>query len=133
MFSKMVKIDNFEFEIKFAQLCKLKITLNNSIWSPIPREVILRKHIVLSYLWTWGGGIKEYVSTAIYFMLRGAQKSQFHRIQSDELWFFHDGEALEIAVIINQQLIQYELGLDLASGQLPPSGLFLPIRGLRHE
>jgi predicted cupin superfamily sugar epimerase len=66
-----------------------------------------------------GGRYKRNVSTAIYFMLRGAQKSQFHRIQSDELWFFHDGEALEIAVIINQQLIQYELGLDLASGQLP--------------
>ena len=38
-------------------------------------------------------------STAIYFLLEGEDKSHFHRIQSDELWFFHFGQPLEIVSI----------------------------------
>ncbi len=39
------------------------------------------------------------ISTAIYFLLEGSQKSHFHRIQSDELWFYHSGNTLEIIVL----------------------------------
>lgn len=35
-------------------------------------------------------------STAIYFLLREAEFSAFHRIQQDELWHFYDGSALTI-------------------------------------
>ena len=35
-------------------------------------------------------------STAIYFLLENQNKSHFHRIKSDELWFFHQGEPIEI-------------------------------------
>ncbi len=41
---------------------------------------------------------KRSISTAIYFLLEGKDKSHFHRIQSDELWFFHEGSALEIGL-----------------------------------
>jgi len=39
------------------------------------------------------------VSTAIYFLLEDKNKSHFHRIKSDELWFFHEGSTLEILLL----------------------------------
>lgn len=46
------------------------------------------------------------ISTAIYFLLENENKSLFHRIKSDELWFFHQGEALEI-VFIKEGVFKY--------------------------
>jgi predicted cupin superfamily sugar epimerase len=37
--------------------------------------------------------------TSIYFLLRGCDVSHFHRIGSDELWFFHAGDPLTLHVI----------------------------------
>lgn len=34
--------------------------------------------------------------TAIYYLLEGGQCSHLHRIKSDELWHFYDGDALSI-------------------------------------
>ncbi len=44
-------------------------------------------------------GDQRNISTAIYFLLNDNEVSNFHRIQSDELWFFHQGEPLEIAIL----------------------------------
>jgi predicted cupin superfamily sugar epimerase len=38
-------------------------------------------------------------STSIYYLLEGDDFSGFHRIVSDELWYFHKGEPLLIHVI----------------------------------
>ena len=38
-------------------------------------------------------------STAIYFLLEGAEFSAFHRIASDELWHFYAGSGLVVYVI----------------------------------
>ncbi|MBK7148345.1 MAG: cupin domain-containing protein [Bacteroidetes bacterium] len=38
-------------------------------------------------------------STAIYFLLTKGQFSAFHRIKSDEMWHFYDGQTLHIYVI----------------------------------
>ena len=35
-------------------------------------------------------------STAIYFLLEGAEFSAFHRIRQDELWHFYEGASLTI-------------------------------------
>jgi len=59
------------------------------------------------------------ISTAIYFLLKDEDKSLFHRIQSDELWFFHQGEALEIVCIENNELRTIILGNDMANGEVP--------------
>jgi predicted cupin superfamily sugar epimerase len=59
------------------------------------------------------------VSTAIYYMLQNDDKSHFHRIQSDELWFFHQGEAFEIVAIINGNATTFVLGNDFAGGAMP--------------
>lgn len=41
-------------------------------------------------------------STAIYFLLPGNEVSRFHRIKSDEIWFFHTGSGL-VLHCINQK------------------------------
>ncbi|MBK6963466.1 MAG: cupin domain-containing protein [Bacteroidales bacterium] len=39
---------------------------------------------------------KRSASTSIYFLLESGDFSSFHRIKSDEVWHFYDGNALEI-------------------------------------
>ena len=36
------------------------------------------------------------ICTSIYFLLEQGQTSSLHRIKSDEIWYFHDGQTLEI-------------------------------------
>lgn len=58
------------------------------------------------------------VCTAIYFLLEEKDKSHFHRIQSDELWFFHLGQALEIFYIAQGEIKTITLGNDIRSGEV---------------
>jgi hypothetical protein len=45
---------------------------------------------------------KRRLSTSIYYLLRSGEKSKFHRLRSDELWYFHFGSTLKI-VLIDQE------------------------------
>ena len=57
------------------------------------------------------------VSTAIYFLLDGAQCSTFHRIRSDELWHFHTGSSVAVHIIGNDgMLATHRLGPDAEQG-----------------
>ena len=52
-------------------------------------------------------------STSIYFLLPEGSFSAFHRIKSDETWYFHTGDPLEIFVLFpTGDLKQIILGLD---------------------
>lgn len=44
-------------------------------------------------------GEKRQLATSIYFLLRSEDVSHFHRIQSDELWFWHEGRPLSIHLL----------------------------------
>jgi predicted cupin superfamily sugar epimerase len=57
--------------------------------------------------------------TAIFFLLENDDKSHFHRIQSDELWFFHQGQPLEIVSIQHNRIQPILLGNDLSQNELP--------------
>lgn len=58
------------------------------------------------------------VSTAIYFLLRHGQFSAFHKIASDEMWHFYDGNVLCIYEITkNGEFIKHLLGKDLEKGE----------------
>ena len=57
------------------------------------------------------------ISTAIYFLLDGSNKSHFHRIKSDELWFFHEGAALEVLLLNEGRLEIITLGKNLDLGE----------------
>ena len=57
-------------------------------------------------------------STSIYFLLSDKNVSNFHRIQSDELWHFYNGCGLIIYVLNdNQGLTTIYLGNDLESNE----------------
>lgn len=59
-------------------------------------------------------------STSIYFLLEKDDFSAFHRIKSDEIWHFYDGDPVSIYVIDNNgKLVNYELGLSPDKGILP--------------
>lgn len=58
--------------------------------------------------------------THIYFLLQQNEFSALHRIGSDELWHFYDGDTLVVYEIdMSGQLTEHRLGNDPANGLLP--------------
>ncbi|NQX68250.1 cupin domain-containing protein [Paenibacillus alba] len=58
--------------------------------------------------------------TSIYFLLQSHDVSHFHRLKSDELWYFHAGSPLTIHVIHeNGSYEEVKLGLNLENGETP--------------
>ena len=60
------------------------------------------------------------VQTAIYFLITSNNISRFHRIKSDEIWFYHAGSPLSVHTLSkdNGHKIQ-KVGLDLTKGEVP--------------
>lgn len=57
-------------------------------------------------------------STGIYFLLEHGQFSAFHKIASDEMWHFYDGDTLTIYEIESSgALITHKLGRNLEVGE----------------
>jgi predicted cupin superfamily sugar epimerase len=48
-----------------------------------------------------GSEVVKQACTSIYYLLEGKDFSGFHRLASDELWYFHKGAPLHIHVIDN--------------------------------
>lgn len=58
--------------------------------------------------------------TSIYFLLRDGEVSNFHRLKSDEMWYYHSGSSLTIYMITPEgELITEELGLNIQKGEKP--------------
>jgi predicted cupin superfamily sugar epimerase len=73
--------------------------------------------------------------TAIYFLLRAGERSQWHRVDAAEIWHFYAGHPLELStspdgVAVSQRV----LGPELAAGQRPqlmvPAGVWQAARSL---
>ena len=56
--------------------------------------------------------------TSIYYLLEGADFSGFHRIASDEIWYFHKGAPLHIHIINNDGTHEAVELSDAATGNL---------------
>lgn len=54
---------------------------------------------------------------SIYFMLVGKDISHFHKIDCDEIWYYHEGCGLKIFVIRNGKSEEFLLGNDVEHGQ----------------
>jgi uncharacterized protein len=72
-------------------------------------------------------------STAIYFLVTADRPSRFHRLQTDEIWHFYAGDALEICCIGADGALEIKtLGLSLGEGQSPqlliPAGTWFGAR-----
>jgi predicted cupin superfamily sugar epimerase len=58
--------------------------------------------------------------TSIYFLLRDGEVSNFHRLKSDEMWYYHAGSPLTIYMISpNGELTTRQLGLNIKNGEVP--------------
>lgn len=58
--------------------------------------------------------------TSIYFLLRSEDVSHFHRLQSDEIWYFHGGSSLTVHMITQEgQYQEVALGLAIEKGEVP--------------
>lgn len=62
---------------------------------------------------------KRNLMSCIYFLLSSNDVSHFHRIKSDEMWFFHGGSPLIVHVLDAFGHHEYVLGNDLPKGILP--------------
>ncbi len=78
------------------------------------------------------------ICTSIYFLLEKGQTSALHRIKSDEIWYFHDGQTLEIIEIDsngNETIIR--LGKDILNGEVlqhvVPAGIWFGARLAAHS
>jgi hypothetical protein len=74
-----------------------------------------------------GSEKEKQACTSIYYLLEGTDYSGFHRLASDEIWYFHKGEPLTIHCINeNGQYTALELS-DAVSGMLSiaiPGGIW---------
>lgn len=58
--------------------------------------------------------------TSIYFLMTTGNISHLHRLQSDELWYFHAGDSLSVHMIHeNGEYEEVRLGLNLEEGEVP--------------
>lgn len=58
--------------------------------------------------------------TSIYFLLDSNNISHFHRLKSDELWYYHAGSPLTVHVIDeNGEYKEFKLGINLDEGEVP--------------
>lgn len=58
--------------------------------------------------------------SSIYFLLQTGEVSHFHRLKSDEIWYFHSGMPLTIYMISPEgELICKQLGLNISKGESP--------------
>jgi hypothetical protein len=64
-------------------------------------------------------GTNRQLMTGIYFLLTSENVSRFHRIKSDEIWFFHAGSPLVVHTLDENGHRQQHVGLDLNAGQQP--------------
>jgi predicted cupin superfamily sugar epimerase len=65
--------------------------------------------------------------TSIYYLLEGEDYSGFHRILSDEIWYFHKGNPLHIHVINERGIHETRELSDTTTGSLSvivPAGLW---------
>lgn len=58
-------------------------------------------------------------STAIYFLLKGGERSHWHRVDAAEVWHWHGGAALELQINSAAATQVIRLGSDLAIGERP--------------
>lgn len=63
-------------------------------------------------------GLLRAAGTAIYYLLEDGDVSHFHRLSADELWFFHEGEPLEILTLEGGVVQTVCLGRGLSEGQV---------------
>ncbi len=64
-------------------------------------------------------GSSRSFSTAIYFLLEAGSFSAFHRLKSDEIWFYHEGLPIDLHLISpTGELSHIKIGSDPENGEM---------------
>ena len=75
------------------------------------------------YVETWRGPVVDgrSTATAIYFLLETGERSQWHRVDADEIWLYHAGDALaiDVAESAGSTVDRHVLGRSVAYGERP--------------
>lgn len=64
-------------------------------------------------------GKNRQLMTSIYFLLTSENVSNFHRIKSDEIWFFHEGSSLIVHTLSAEGHKENRVGLSIDKGENP--------------
>ncbi len=65
------------------------------------------------------------IFTTIYFLLKSNEVSKFHKLKSDEVWYYHAGSAIKILLLDEKgNISEQKLGLNLIKGEVPQ--IFIP-------
>ena len=64
-------------------------------------------------------GRDRQLMTSIYFLLSSENVSRFHRIKSDELWFYHAGSPLVVHTLANGTHKETIVGSNIIDNELP--------------
>lgn len=60
--------------------------------------------------------------TSIYYLLRRGERSRWHKVGSDEIWYYHAGTpALQLIIHPDGRLKKTVIGPDAANGERPQS------------
>src|SRR3712207_4942962 len=60
------------------------------------------------------------IYTSIFFLIEKHNISHFHRLQVDEVWYYHAGNPLTIYMLSEDgELSKKRLGLDIENGEMP--------------
>jgi len=59
------------------------------------------------------------LSTSILYLVAAESPSRFHRLRSDEIWFFHAGAPVEIVLLQSGKVVQQVLGPDIPQLVVP--------------
>mgnify|MGYP003571425154 CR=1 FL=1 len=74
---------------------------------------------------------------SIYFLLDKKNVSHFHKIDCEELWYYHEGDGLKIYVLRGGELEEILLGKDFSQGQkttaIIPAGAIFAAENLNPE
>ena len=72
------------------------------------------------YRQTWAGPMVNGrpIGTAIHFLLQAGERSHWHRVDADEIWFWHAGAPLILSMGLDAARDQ-RLGPDVLAGDAP--------------
>ena len=102
-------------QLKTAQYYIEKLGMEPHVEGGYFKECLLGKDTLMHK-----GDANRNLWSSIYFLLQKGEVSHFHRLESDEVWYFHDGSALTIYMISPEgELTMPKLGLDVEKGELP--------------
>ncbi len=64
-------------------------------------------------------GMERQLMTVIYFLLTSENVSKFHRIKSDEIWFYHMGSPLIVHTLDENGHSETKVGIDFTKDEVP--------------